>query len=71
MEIVVKGTEAVKGFMVKWRLENIAAEEQRRLVERNDGNQGGWLSWGTEMVNSYFGQGKSSGSKDSYLDQLL
>ncbi|KAI3696473.1 hypothetical protein L1987_79490 [Smallanthus sonchifolius] len=71
MEIVIQGTEAVKGFMIKWRLENIAAEEQRRLVEGNAGNQGGWLTWGTNMVNSYFGQGKSAGSKDSYLDQLL
>ncbi|KAI7749254.1 hypothetical protein M8C21_030898, partial [Ambrosia artemisiifolia] len=50
MEIVVKGTDAVKSFMIKWRLENIAAEEQRRLVERNDGNQDGWLSWGTNML---------------------
>lgn len=69
MEIVTEGTEAVKRFMVKWRAENIAAEERRRLVEGNDGNQGGWLTWGTNMVNSYFSQGKSS--KDSYLDQLL
>lgn len=66
----MEGTEAVKGFMVNWRLANIAAEEQRRVVE-NDENQGGWMAWGTNMVNVYLGQGKSSTSKDSYLDQLL
>lgn len=70
-EIVMEGTEAIKGFMIKWRLASIAAEEQKRIVEANDQNQHGWLAWGTTMLNSYLGEGKTSSSKDSYLDQLL
>lgn len=71
MDIVMEGTEAVKLFMIKWRLANIAAEEQKRVVEANDVHRDGWLAWGTNMVSSYIGQGKSCSSKDSYLDQLL
>nr|GEU87912.1 hypothetical protein [Tanacetum cinerariifolium] len=56
MEIVMKGTEAIKGFMIKWRLASIAAEEHKRMLEVNDQNQHGWLAWGTNMLNSYLGE---------------
>nr|GEZ52390.1 hypothetical protein [Tanacetum cinerariifolium] len=69
MEIVTKGTKAIKGFMIKWRLASIAAEEHKRMLEANDPNQHGWLAWGTNMLNSYLGEVKDE--VDEEVIQIL
>lgn len=77
VEVGEDGAEAVKQFMVKRRMEMVAAEEERMAAEANKEAETGWLAWGTSMVNNlvsevsrgysdYFG---GKGPRDPFLEQ--
>ncbi|OVA20609.1 Leucine-rich repeat [Macleaya cordata] len=80
-EVVNKGVEAVKQFMVQRWLDILAEEEEKDMIEANNEAQTGWLARSTswlnrvvsdvsESVSGYVGPGGNS-SRDRYLDQQL
>ncbi|KAJ8773525.1 hypothetical protein K2173_005771 [Erythroxylum novogranatense] len=80
-DVVCKGVEAVREFMVRrWEV-MIAEEQQRSIPEANQQQaQSGWLAWGTSLLtNMVTGVSQSisghlrggKAPRDPYLDQLL
>ncbi|KAI9125281.1 hypothetical protein K1719_003897 [Acacia pycnantha] len=81
-EVVRQGAEAVKDFMTKRWLESLAEEEQKAMAEtkkQQQQAQGGWLAWGTSLLNVVSGVSESvagylaprKASRDPCLDQQL
>lgn len=79
IEIVNKGVEAIKEYMMKRRLDMLEAERQRSLLEENEEAETGWVAWGTSMLhNVYSGVSQTvvgyvggNAPKDPFLDQQL
>ncbi|KAK4402732.1 Plant intracellular Ras-group-related LRR protein 9 [Sesamum angolense] len=79
IEIVNKGVETIKEYMMKRRLDMLEAEQQRDSVEENREAETGWMAWGTSVLHNVYsgvshtvaGYVEKNAPKDPFLDQQL
>lgn len=64
IDIVNRGVQAIKEYMMKRRLDLLEAEQQRSVLAKNEAAEMGWIAWGS----SIFG---GNTRNDPFLDQQL
>ncbi|KAL0364216.1 UNVERIFIED_CONTAM: Plant intracellular Ras-group-related LRR protein 3 [Sesamum angustifolium] len=67
VEIVNGGIKAIKGYMIKRRLDTLEAEKQRAMAEA----EMGWVAWGSSMVYNVFWGGPQNGYLGAQNDPCL
>ncbi|KAL0336090.1 UNVERIFIED_CONTAM: Plant intracellular Ras-group-related LRR protein 1 [Sesamum radiatum] len=79
IEIVNKGVETIKEYMMKRRLDMLESEQQQDSVEENREAETGWMAWGTSVLHNVYsgvshtvaGYVEKNAPKDPFLDQQL
>ncbi|KAH6836230.1 plant intracellular ras group-related LRR 3 [Perilla frutescens var. hirtella] len=72
LEVVNRGVQAIKEFMMKRRLDLLEAEQHQSMLPKNEAAGTGWVAWGSSMFhNVYSGASGGNTCNDPFLDQQL
>lgn len=70
IDVVNRGLQAIKEYMMKGRLDLLEAEQQRSLSAKNEAAaETGWMAWGSSMFHNVYSGGNTQ--TDPFWDQQL
>lgn len=70
IDVVDRGLQAIKEYMVKRRLDILEAEREQNLSANNEASsEMGWMAWGSSMLQNVYSGGNTR--TDPFLDQQL